>query len=95
MRQPSAEDLDAAHQLVSSARGERHGSQVTHDGHVSDAATENSHVSRASPRPDVVEAPRLSSEIPDLREDGGGLGQICRYVIRQTFVNQYQAFDEN
>ena len=31
MRQPSAEDLDAAHQLVSSARGERNGVYVPVD----------------------------------------------------------------
>ena len=31
MRQPSAEDLDAAHQLVSSARGERNSNYVSVD----------------------------------------------------------------
>jgi len=80
MRQPSAEDLDAAHNLVASARGERHGSHITHDGHVSDAATENSIASRVSPRPEATDGLRSSSELFGRREDASGLGQMCRYV---------------
>lgn len=83
MRHPSAEDLDAAHQLVSSARGERHGSQPqlsAYDGHVSDAATEGSHPSRPSPRPEAAETPRLSHEQAEQQEDSTVLGQVCRYV---------------
>jgi hypothetical protein len=83
MRQPSAEDLDAARQLVSSARGERHGSQshlTPYDGHLSDAATETSRPSRPSPspRPDAADAPRQSSELAEQRDDVSGLGQVCR-----------------
>ena len=81
MRQPSAEDLDAARQLVSSARGGRHGSQshlTPYDGHLSDAATETSQPSRPSPRPDATDAPRPSSELAEQRDDGSGLGQVCR-----------------
>ncbi|KAK5331997.1 GATA type transcriptional activator of nitrogen-regulated proteins [Exophiala xenobiotica] len=82
MRQPSAEDLDAARQLVSSARGERHGSQshlTPYDGHLSDAATETSRPSRPSPspRPDAADAPRQSSELAEQRDDVSGLGQVC------------------
>ncbi|KIX08298.1 uncharacterized protein Z518_02954 [Rhinocladiella mackenziei CBS 650.93] len=77
MRQPSAEDLDAAHQLVSSARGERPKPHITHEGHVSDAATEKSHLDHVSPQPGTQDAPRPSSELPEHREDSSGLGQVC------------------
>ncbi|KAI1611122.1 GATA-binding protein [Exophiala viscosa] len=76
MRQPSAEDLDAAHQLVSSALGERHRSPPTHDGHLSDAATENSRQSQPSPRPNA-DGTHQSGELPEVRDDGNGLGQVC------------------
>ncbi|RVX70759.1 hypothetical protein B0A52_05410 [Exophiala mesophila] len=76
MRQPSAEDLDAAHQLVSSARGERHGSNLTHDGHNSEPSPEQTHL-RVSPRPDVAHSPQPMSENADQVEDTSGLGQIC------------------
>ncbi|EXJ84446.1 hypothetical protein A1O3_05114 [Capronia epimyces CBS 606.96] len=76
MRQPSAEDLDAAHQLVSSARGERAGSHIIHDGHVSDSAADSARPDRLSPRADA-HPPRSSSELPEQKEDVSGLGQIC------------------
>jgi GATA-binding protein, other eukaryote len=79
MRQPSAEDLDAAHQLVSSALGERHVSHVSHDSHVN-AATENPSVDQVSPRPEASEPQRSSSEAIEQREDASGLSQVCRYV---------------
>lgn len=79
MRQPSAEDLDAAHQLVSSARGERHGSNITHDGHNSDPPPDQTHL-RVSPRSDVAHSPQPMSDHADQVEDTSGLGQICRYV---------------
>lgn len=70
MRQPSAEDLDAAHQLVSSARGERHGSQqhLAHD----------NHFRPVSPGPDMTDAPRATSELSEQTEEPSGLGQMCR-----------------
>ncbi|KIW11960.1 hypothetical protein PV08_09234 [Exophiala spinifera] len=81
MRHPSAEDLDAAHQLVSSARGERHGSQPqvsVYEGHVSDAATtESSHPSQPSPRPEATDTPRVSHEQVEHQEDSIVLGQVC------------------
>src|SRR5882757_8701941 len=78
MRQPSSEELDAAHQLVSSARGERHGSHITHDSLTSDAATENPQLSLVSPRPEASDVPHSSSELAEQREDASGLGQVCR-----------------
>ncbi|EHY52687.1 GATA factor SREP [Exophiala dermatitidis] len=77
MRQPSAEDLDAAHQLVSSARGERSGSHVLHDGHAGDQATDTPRLNRPSPRAETRDLPRPSSELSDQREDTTGLGQVC------------------
>ena len=81
MRQPSAEDLDAAHQLVSSALGERHVSTVPHDNHVNNA-TENHAMGQVSPRPEVSEPQRSSIEAAGQREEGSDLGQVCRYVHR-------------
>lgn len=77
IRQPSAEDLDAAHQLVSSARGERHGSRITP---ANEPATDNAHMSRVSPIPETTDAPRSSSEVSEQREDATGLAQVCRYA---------------
>lgn len=85
MRQPSAEDLDAAHQLVSSARGERHVSHITHDDHVSEAATERPHQSRPSPIPEASDVTRSPSELAEQREDVSDLGQVCRYVFFGLF----------
>ncbi|KIW64313.1 hypothetical protein PV04_09257 [Phialophora macrospora] len=76
MRQPSAEDLDAAHQLVSSALGERHVSHASHDGHVN-TATENPSSGQASPRSDPPEPNRSPSEITEQRDDASGLAQVC------------------
>lgn len=92
MRQPSAEDLDAAHQLVSSALGERHGSHLTHDGHISDTATETSHQSQPSPKPDGADGTHQSSELIEQRDDGNGLGQVCRYVIQDIVADGIRTF---
>ncbi|EXJ74737.1 uncharacterized protein A1O5_01432 [Cladophialophora psammophila CBS 110553] len=78
MRQPSAEDLDAAHQLVSSALGERHGSHVTHENHASDVASDSPPVGQADSRPEPCEPPPSSSaEHPGPREDASAQGQVC------------------
>lgn len=82
LRQPSAEDLDAAHQLVSSARGERHGSHVTHEPHPSDTSPDQSYLRRISPSQDAMDIVRISGESSDQAEDPSGLGQMCRYVGR-------------
>ncbi|KIW33734.1 uncharacterized protein PV07_00560 [Cladophialophora immunda] len=78
MRQPSAEDLDAAHQLVSSALGERHGSHLTHENNAGDVAYGHLPVGQASSRPDASEPP--ISEFPEPVEQRGeppALGQVC------------------
>ncbi|EXJ94525.1 GATA-binding protein, other eukaryote [Capronia coronata CBS 617.96] len=77
MRQPSAEDLDAARQLVSSARGERTGSHIVHDGHLSDTATDSARLNQLSPRVESHDRPRSASELPEQKEDISGLGQVC------------------
>ncbi|OCT44982.1 GATA factor SREP [Cladophialophora carrionii] len=76
MRQPSAEDLDAAHQLVSSALGERHVSHATNDNHVN-LATDNPSPRQVSPRPERPEPQRSPSETTEPREDASGLAQVC------------------
>jgi hypothetical protein len=82
MRQPSAEDLDAAHQLVSSARGERHGSHVAYDGRISDGGPDNNgpqnRTSPISPRFDASDTPQTLSETTEQMQDYSGLGQVCR-----------------
>lgn len=81
LRQPSAEDLDAAHQLVSSARGERHGSQsVTHESHTGEPSPDQSYLRRTSPGQDTTDVMRMSGEPSEQTEDASGLGQMCRYV---------------
>ena len=80
MRQPSAEDLDAAHQLVSSALGERHGSHAIHESQLNDAATDHSSARQTSPRPEIFDPQRSPSELPEHRDNASGLGQVCRYV---------------
>ena len=79
MRQPSAEDLDAAHQLVESARGERNGTYVpVVDGQPMDEQ-------RGQFGHDVMgnsDRSTHGSEVGDGNLSGGvnarGLGQICR-----------------
>jgi hypothetical protein len=77
MRQPSAEDLDAAHQLVSSALGERHVAPPNQEGRVTDA-TDRPSSTGTSPRPGVAESQAFSTETPEQNEDGTAAGQICR-----------------
>lgn len=81
LRQPSAEDLDAAHQLVSSARG-RNGDYGGHERRPSTLSN--------------GQAPRIDTEIGDDaarqqeqtrnstgEEDAVNLNQICRYAMHQ------------
>ncbi|KAH0844422.1 GATA factor SREP [Fonsecaea pedrosoi] len=78
MRQPSAEDIDAAHQLVSSALGERHGSHLTHENNAGDIALRRLPLGQTSHRPESSEAPLSSSvEHAEQRGDIPGLGQVC------------------
>jgi hypothetical protein len=79
MRQPSAEDLDAAHQLVSSARGERSGSFTVVDGQASDLPDEQMPgASRGSGNggDESREGPAGEASV----ETSSGLSQVCRYV---------------
>ena len=93
MRQPSAEDLDAAHQLVSSARGGRHASHVTQDSRMSDAPSDQGNHRQVNPRPDMTDAPQTASEVSEQTEDSSGLGQICRYVHRSSISTSWSSND--
>jgi len=84
LRQPSAEDLDAAHQLVSSARGERHGSHVVHETLSGEATSDQSYLRRVSPDQDATNVAATSGEASEQAEDSSGLGQMCRYVCQPT-----------
>ncbi|OAP63043.1 hypothetical protein AYL99_02270 [Fonsecaea erecta] len=78
MREPSAEDLDAAHQLVSSALGERHGSLPTHENNAGDVAYGHHSLGQASRGPEASEPPlSMSTEPAEQRGDAPALGQIC------------------
>ena len=80
MRQPSAEDLDAAHQLVSSARGERSGNFAMSEGisrHDEPRQQPSSAAATETPR-ESVEKP-VSGNNTSVAEEPQG-GQICRYV---------------
>ena len=80
LRQPSAEDLDAAHQLVSSARG-RNGDYSGH---------ERRHSTLSNDMPPRVEAEseeevgrqqgQARDSVRGAQDDTVNLGQICRYV---------------
>lgn len=73
LRQPSAEDIDAAHQLISSARGERMGTQLTRDTHRTNTPTEHPSPSTATFSEEGVE--QASAQIVDEAQQ---LGQVCR-----------------
>ena len=77
LREPSAEDLDAAHQLVSSARGERMNSHQTHDGQVSETLETSSHQSTLNTQ--SSDSQRAVNEAVE-RETPGNFSQVCRYV---------------
>lgn len=70
LRQPSAEDLDAAHQLVSSARGERTGITNPQDPQPSSTTSQQS-VPPVSGPAESIEQAQPSDETPQL-------GQVCR-----------------
>ena len=76
LRQPSAEDLDAAHQLVSSARGRNseYGGREKHVGNHS-----NDHTPKTAPEVEE-DSGRQHEPSRGTRADGDSisLGQICR-----------------
>ena len=83
LREPSAEDLDAAHQLVSSARGERMIPHLISNGGVHgvpEAGADQPVVISESSEPE-----RAASEVTE-RDVSGGFGQVCRYVFMVTCV---------
>jgi hypothetical protein len=75
MRQPSADDLDAAQQLVESARGDRQG--------IIAAAAQHD---QPYAEPDSTKTPSISPAAENgqvdapMMEEANGLGQACRYV---------------
>lgn len=79
LRQPSAEDLDAARQLVSSARGERISPPRANEGVHGTSAAAASPVSARVDTPDRLQQ-RASIEADDSLS-AGGFNQICRLVL--------------
>ena len=77
LREPSAEDLDAAHQLVSSARAERKNPLSVVDSHASDPRDVSSR-QQATSTPGT-DPDRAMSESQD-RDVAGSFSQVCRYV---------------
>lgn len=73
LRQPSAEDIDAAHQLVSSARGERTGTflAVNHD-------QSNTPKASPTPQPQIRVEDGAEAASPRSTEESQQLGQVCR-----------------
>jgi hypothetical protein len=78
MREPSAEDLDAAHQLVSSALGERHGSLASQGAQHHDPGLEASTTRQPTPPLDST-ANDAVEELPEQSEVVSG--QTCRYSV--------------
>ncbi len=77
LREPSAEDLDAAHQLVSSARGERKNPPSVTESSVSESRDLG--VCQPGASPVSTEAERAAGE-PQPGEVAGSFSQACRYV---------------
>ncbi len=73
MRQPSADDLDAAQQLVESARGERQGTHTSTGQHEQTYPDPSIRTS-----PDNGQAPEVGQFHAIATEESNGLGQVCR-----------------
>ena len=75
MRQPSADDLDAAQQLVESARGDRQGNHAA-------TAPPDQPYSEPDPTksPSNGRTPERSHFDAPIADEVNGLGQVCRYV---------------
>lgn len=91
-REPSAEDLDAAHQLVSSARGERASSYSTLESEKrhevvsripDDARSQAStNTNTTSDHPATSAEDQQPNPIPSTEVDTANVGgQVCRYVL--------------
>lgn len=75
MRQPSADDLDAAQQLIESARGDRQGTiaaATQRDQPYAEPDSTRSPSVSLAPEHDQFDAPMI--------EEPNSLGQVCRYV---------------
>lgn len=80
MRQPSADDLDAAQQLVESARGDRQGTHA--------ASAQNDPPYReqdSNTTPSIGRVPENGQSDASTMDESNGLGQVCRYVQAQIF----------
>ena len=73
MRQPSADDLDAAQQLVESARGERQGTHASSSQPDQAYATTNS-----TTIPSTGQTTEAGQYHVAVMEESNGLGQACR-----------------
>ena len=76
LRQPSAEDLDAAHQLVSSARG-RNSDYGGHEKHIDTLSNDQTLRINAEAAEDAVRQ-QEQIRISPANDDSINLGQICR-----------------
>jgi len=77
MRHPSAEDLDAAHQLVSSARGERSMGYVARDGQPTNSNSGDGPATEDGLSISSLESVRPSEE-PPVTQESASSGQFCR-----------------
>jgi hypothetical protein len=91
LRQPSAEDLDAAHQLVSSARGERLSPPTAgNERHPSIAHSPSPGPADPAAHAQIQHdhAPRHSeaSGMEVMEREPAGFSQMCRYVFRCPLI---------
>lgn len=101
MRQASAEDLDAAHQLISSAQaGREHLGEYDRDGNVSSAAgadsvrtahgTSNVANPSTSRRPDAPNVEKADEKtVPKSQRDTSFPGHSCRLVLGVALPSKY------
>jgi hypothetical protein len=84
LRQPSAEDLDAAHQLVSSARGERLSPPTAGTPHPSIGNSSSPGpadiAARAQVQDDLAPQQSQGSGLEMVEREPVGFSQMCRYV---------------
>ena len=90
LREPSAEDLDAAHQLVSSARGERKNPPSAPESQAGEPRDLSIRQQGSGSVP--IESERAISESQE-REVAGTFSQACRYVFRKPDIRKTLAPD--
>lgn len=89
LRQPSAEDLDAAHQLVSSARGVRDGSVESRSLRSATETEDGNIIGNRRTSPEILQngQDRLDASAHEKQNNEiNGLGQSCRCVNLQFQV---------